>query len=305
MNNAKFDTHQSCLVCNSKRVNHLEKYSKDYLVQCGDCSFVFAERIPTTTELIAHYDSYGRNDYLSPITVKRFHEILDFLEPYRKTNNLIDVGCGIGHFLNIAKERGWNVYGTEFTNEAMKICQAKGISMQQGVLNPENYKKDFFDVIVSFEVIEHINNPLEEVNNFNKILRSGGAVYLTTPNFNSISRYLLKEKWSVIEYPEHLCYYTPQTLNNLFSKFSFRKKWIKTTGVNLSRFQKSLSKKQGPEKGADGKNIPVSHEKSKDEQLRKQIESNKVLTFAKVMTNSFLAISEKGDSMKALFEKKL
>lgn len=303
MKNNTYHTHSKCLLCNSDKLQKLEKYDKDYLVKCSDCAFVFAERVPTLEELIAHYDTYGRNDYLSPITIKRYHEILDFLESYRKTNNLIDVGCGIGHFLSVAKQRGWNVYGTEFTDEAIEICESKGIIMNQGVLDSRNYESIEFDVVVSFEVIEHINNPQTEVANFNKILRTGGCAYLTTPNFNSLSRYILKEKWSVIEYPEHLCYYTPKSLNSIFERNGFSKKWIQTTGINFSRFSSSLNN-QEPEKGADGKNIPISNENSKDEQLRKKIEKNKLLSIAKNSVNRVLTSFEKGDSMKSLFEKK-
>jgi 2-polyprenyl-3-methyl-5-hydroxy-6-metoxy-1,4-benzoquinol methylase len=299
--------HTTCLICGANTIHHLPNYQRGYLSQCKNCSFVFADRIPTLEELIAHYNTYGRNDYLSPITVKRYHEILDFLEPFRQTNNLIDVGCGIGHFLTVAKERGWNVYGTEFTDEAIQICQNKGIKMHQGVLNPKNYPANHFDVAVSFEVLEHINNPLEEIANFNAILRKNGAVYLTTPNFNAISRMLLKEKWAIIEYPEHLCYYTPKTLNKLLNQFGFSKKWIETTGVNLSRLQSSIQKGKpsiAKPKGADGKNIPIANENSKDEQLRRKIEHNVLLKMAKASINGVLNFSGIGDSMKGLFVKK-
>ncbi len=307
MAKTNYNIHQACLICGSNKIEPMPKFHKSYLTKCQDCSFVFAERIPTLEELIAHYDTYGRNDYLSPITIKRYHEILDFLEPLRKTNNLIDVGCGIGHFLTVAKERGWNVYGTEFTDEAIQICQNKGISMHQGVLNPTNYPSNHFDVVVSFEVLEHINNPQEEVANFNTILREGGAVYLTTPNFNAISRLILKEKWAVIEYPEHLCYYTPKTLSSIFKQFGFSKKWIQTTGINFSRFESSMQKKdQEPKinKDESGKNIPIANENSKDEQLRKRIEGNLLLKIAKSSVNGVLNTTRTGDSMKGLFIKK-
>jgi 2-polyprenyl-3-methyl-5-hydroxy-6-metoxy-1,4-benzoquinol methylase len=312
MTTTNYDIHQACLVCGSNKIERLPNFQKGYLTKCQNCSFIFSERIPTLEELIAHYNTYGRNDYLSPITVKRYHEILDFLEPYRKTNNLIDVGCGIGHFLTVAKERGWNVYGTEFTDEAIQICEKKGISMHQGVLNPKNYPSNHFDVIVSFEVLEHINNPQEEVANFNAILRNGGAVYLTTPNFNAVSRLILKEKWAIIEYPEHLCYYTPKTLTRIFKQFGFDKKWIQTTGINFSRFETRMqeknlsSKKTRPKnnKDASGKNIPIANENSKDEQLRKKIEHSILLKIVKASLNGILNTAKTGDSMKGLFIKK-
>jgi 2-polyprenyl-3-methyl-5-hydroxy-6-metoxy-1,4-benzoquinol methylase len=132
------------------------------------------------------------------------------------------VGCGIGYFLEEAKKRGWEVYGTEFTDEAIEICEAKGINMQKGVLSPEDFDPNSFDVITSFEVLEHINNPQEEITNFHKILRKGGLVYLTTPNFNSLLRYRLKSAYNVITYPEHLSYYTKRTIHRLFKNKGFK-----------------------------------------------------------------------------------
>ena len=50
--------------------------------------------------------------------------------------------------------------------EAIKICKNKGIHMQEGKLNPKNYTDEEFDLITSFEVLEHINNPVEEIKNY-------------------------------------------------------------------------------------------------------------------------------------------
>ena len=177
--------HNYCIVCSSGRLEDLEGYSKNYLTKCSDCGFVFAKRIPSERELVEHYDQYGRNDYLSPITIKRYNEILDQFEPYRKTNKLLDVGCGIGYFLEVAKKRGWEVYGTEYTDEAMRICSDKGIEMSHGALEDDTFDSGTFDIITSFEVIEHINNPAEDAQYIHKFLRKGGLFYLTTPNFNS------------------------------------------------------------------------------------------------------------------------
>lgn len=219
--------HRQCLLCGSTSLKPMMRYAAFHLVRCRNCSFIFSQRIPTEEELINHYNQYGRDDYLSPVTVKRFHEILDQLEKFRDTNNMIDVGCGIGYFLEAARDRGWKVFGTEYTDEAVRICRSKGISMQQGKLNPGNYSPGFFDVIISIEVIEHINNPNEEAGNFSAILRKEGAVYLTTPNFNSLSKMILKEKWNVLAYPEHLSYYTPKTIARLFTQHGFEKEKLK------------------------------------------------------------------------------
>lgn len=285
--------HSSCILCGSDSLLKIKGYEQHLLVKCKSCKFVFCEPIPSIEELEEHYKGYGRNDYLSPITIKRYHEILDSFEPYRKTNKLIDVGCGIGYFLEFAKKRGWEVYGTEFTNEAIQICSEKGIKMKKGILDPENYLPEEFDIITSFEVIEHINNPIQELNSFHKLLRKGGLVYATTPNFNSLLRYRLKSDYNIICYPEHLSYYTPNTLKKVFTSVGFKTKKIQSDGISLTRLKTS---------NGDSKQ-PFISEDSDDEKIRTLLENKKHLQLLKKLVNTILTIIGKGDSLKGRFIK--
>ena len=116
-----YTQHNHCLICSSSNLTILPAYQKDYLVQCMSCKFVFCNRIPTNDELLNHYKKYNRGNELSPITLLRYNELLDKFEQFRQTNNILDIGCGDGYFLEAAKNRGWNVYGTEFTDEAIEI----------------------------------------------------------------------------------------------------------------------------------------------------------------------------------------
>ena len=287
-------THKQCLICNSSDLKSIRRYEKHFLIKCNNCSFFFSKKIPTQKELELHYEGYGRNDYLSPITIKRYNDILDGFEKYKKTKKLLDVGCGIGYFLEAAIKRGWQVFGTEYTDEAIEICEKKGITMHKGILKSENYVEESFDIITSFEVIEHINNPIPELTNFHKLLRKGGLVYLTTPNFNSILRYRLKSDYNVICYPEHLSYYTPKTLKNAFLNTGFQMKKIETTGFSLTRLKTS--------KGSS--NEAFISKSSTDEKIRGTIEANKMLQVIKKLINKLLSIIGKGDSLKGYFIKK-
>ncbi len=286
--------HKKCLICSSENLILLEKYKSAHLCKCNSCGFIFSKKIPTEIELEDFYNGYGRADYLSPITIKRYNELLDRFEKFRKTGKIIDVGCGIGYFLETAKSRGWEVYGTEYTNEAIQICKNKGIKISKGKLNSENYNPESFDIITSFEVLEHINNPLEEIDNFSKILRIGGLVYLTTPNFNSFLRYKLKEKYDVITYPEHLSYYTHKTLNNLFKTSNFNKLKFESTGISITKFK---TKKGDVSEGTISKD-------SMDENIRNQIETNKFFSLLKQLINTILTIAKMGDSLKGWYVKK-
>jgi SAM-dependent methyltransferase len=276
-----------CYLCGSNQIIPLSGYERNFLYKCGSCSFVFCNKIPSKIELEAHYFDYPRENAISPITVKRYQLLLDEFERYRLTGNLIDVGCGDGFFLVEAKKRNWNVFGTEFTDQAISNCRSKAIEMTRSPLNPENYPPDFFDVVTSFEVFEHINTPKQELSSFNKILRTGGLLYLTTPNFNSVSRIILRGKWSVIEYPEHLAYYTVKTLGHVTRLLNFRKLRISTTGISISRLAK----------GSGINSISL------DERLRVRIEKRGFLALLKTLINAALNLSQTGDAMKGFFVK--
>lgn len=291
-----YPTHQTCLLCSSRDLIELPKFSNDYLTKCRKCSFVFCKRIPTDQELLAVYAKYPRNHTISPITIKRYHELLDIFESYRKTNKMLDIGCGDGYFLREAKSRGWQVYGTEYTDNAFEIGKQKGIIMHQGVLDPGNYHPNEFDIITSFEVIEHINNPQPEIQNIKKILRPGGVFYVTTPNFNSVSRFLAKKAWNIICYPEHLSYYTAVSMNRFFKNEGFKKIKVETTGISLNRLKVSYDIKSSP---ATSQNKAIT-----DEEIRQKTETNFLFKTIKKSINFFLNLFKIGDSLKAFYQKK-
>ena len=286
--------HEKCILCQSDNLNELVAYKKAFLCQCQSCNFIFSQQIPSTDELDNYYKNYGIHQYLSPITIKRYNELLDQFEPFRKTNKILDVGCGLGYFLEEAKKRGWEVYGTELSEKASEIAANKGINIVKGNLSSNDYAPNMFDIITSYEVIEHINHPKNELVNFNKVLRQGGLVYVTTPNFNSLLRYQLKAKYNIITYPEHLSYYTPQTLKRLFESNGFIKHSIESTGISLTRFKTSRG---------------ISEQKfisarSDDEKIRNQMDNIWYLKISKDIINAILTVLGKGDSLKGLFIKK-
>lgn len=285
--------HEQCLVCSSKRLKQLTGYKRVALLQCRDCGFVFARDIPTVKDLTDYYSGYGTTHYLSPITIKRYNEWLDEFEVYRETGNILDVGCGSGFFLEEAKKRGWHVYGTEFSDELVAICRSKSISMSQGSLNERTFDNLQFDVVISIEVLEHINNPVEEMQHIRRLLRPGGLFYCTTPNFNGISRYWLGDKYNIIDWPEHLGYFTAGTLRKLMNDSGFVTVRIETTGFSFTRFRGSLRLT----------NQKVVSSESDDEKLRKRIEGNALLGFAKTILNWMLNITRTGTSVKGRFTK--
>lgn len=289
-----FEKHQKCLITNAQDLFPLKGYEKDFLVKSKSSGFVFSARIPKEKELVAYYSNYpiGYNAE-SEITKIRTNEVLDQFEKFRSTNNMLDVGCGPGIFLVEAKKRGWKVYGTEYTDKQVEYLNDRDIKTFKGKLTDEAFEPDFFDVIISSEVIEHINNPLEEMQHFNRLLRKGGLVYITTPNFNAIERYLLKGDYEIIEYPNHLCYYTKSTMDLLLQQQGFKKWKLTTTGISIARVKRSLKRK----------NKQSTENVATDEALRESLEVG-YKKYIKKMVNFFLDTFGIGNSLKAWYIKK-
>ncbi len=285
--------HKCCPVCGSANNKILLGYEKDHLSKCKKCGFVFSVQIPSTLDLTNHYSGYGRKDYLSPLTINRYNELLDYFEHYRKFNRILDVGAGIGYFLEEAKKRGWEVYGTEFTDEAILICENKGISMKKGQLYEGMFPAGFFDIITSFEVIEHLVYPKVDIQIIHNLLRKNGALYLTTPNFNSFLRRYLGGKWNVISYPEHLSYFTANSISFLVCNQGFKKIWVKTHGLSLTRLKTSQKKN----------NEKYISPESTDEKLRISLEQNRYKKLIKLTANAVLNTFRLGDSLKCMFVK--
>jgi 2-polyprenyl-3-methyl-5-hydroxy-6-metoxy-1,4-benzoquinol methylase len=287
-----------CYICNSGQFKILHRYHATGLVKCRNCGFVFSKWIPTLESLVAFYNKYPEYHHWNEITSLRYRRIIEGFEKYRQTNNLIEVGSGEGFFLDEAKASNWNVYGTEFIERFIDRCRQRGIVMHQGKLDVSNYKEQSMDIIIWIEVIEHINDPAEELKKFKALLRPGGIVYVTTPNFNSISRMVLREKLNLISYPNHLAYYTPSTLQYLFEHNGFRKVKIQTTGVSPGRIIAALKKGDN-----DEHDTPTIETQQIDEPLRERIESNAFLKTARDLANKILTITKTGDALKGIFQK--
>jgi len=289
------NVHTNCLVCSGSNIKGLKHYEQLGLVKCKNCGFVFMKQITSAEELGEHYKtySYDKERTLSSMTIASYNSTLDEFEPYRKTNRLLDVGCGVGHFLEVARQRGWQVFGTEYSEKAVEIATEKGINMQQGALILSHYEPESFDVITSFEVIEHINNPVEELNKINQLLRPGGLFYCTTPNFNSLLRYWFKERYKVIEYPEHLSYYTRKTLNKVICERGFENVKFKSTGFSLNQVQAATNNLASD----------FQFKTSSDEKLRGNIEKSRLLKLAKNIVNRVLSLTNTGMILKGYYRK--
>lgn len=300
-------THETCPLCGDRVFEALPRFRRTELVKCAGCEGIFAPTIPTHDELVRHYGGYPRGEKLnSPVSIARREELLDRFERYRSHNRILDVGCDIGLILDQARARGWQTFGTEFMQEAVDICQRHGHTMHLGPLEDAALEPGTFDVVVYTEVIEHITSQRSEFPLVHELLRPGGLLYVTTPNFDSVSRRLLADRWEVIEYPEHLVYFTPRTLRDFMIRCGFDVEWIEVTGVSVSRLLASLNRSaDDADADADDAARPGrarTRDIRADELIRRAMEHGP-FSQIKLALNAILHTASLGDSIKAGFRK--
>jgi len=139
-----------------------------------------------------------------------------------KPGRLLEIGAGAGLFLKEAQNAGWECVGTEIMEAAVQFARDRlGLDVRKQSAEELALPDESFDAVAMLEVIEHLWDPRRALAAIRKILRPGGLLVLTTPNFNAFSRLVLGDQWAVISPREHLYYFTAATLDRLLVESGF------------------------------------------------------------------------------------
>lgn len=139
-----------------------------------------------------------------------FRKLRKHIDPSGK--KLLDIGTGKGYLLDVAREFGFDPYGLEIS-ESSAACASKRFpgQVRHGVLQDSSYPENNFDVVTLTDVLEHISEPVPFVLRVTRLLKPGGLVLITTPNFDALSRRMLGGWWYQLKY-EHVTYWSRKSL---------------------------------------------------------------------------------------------
>lgn len=113
------------------------------------------------------------------------------------------------------KKGGWDVKGTEPNQKARSIASHQGIELLE---NSNGLKKQSFDVITLWHVLEHIENLSEFISQLNELLKDNGQIVIAVPNYKSFDAEYYKEFWAAYDVPRHLWHFSQESIVKLFSK---------------------------------------------------------------------------------------
>jgi SAM-dependent methyltransferase len=143
---------------------------------------------------------------------------------HRPDARLLDVGCGNGGFLQLARSAGWVVQGVDFDAVAVSTARSLGLDIRQGGLELlQECEDESFAWISLSHVLEHVHSPMLWLHELHRLLEPGGTLWLQTPNINSLGHARYQEDWRGLEPPRHLALWTLETLCQNLKEVGFRK----------------------------------------------------------------------------------
>ena len=134
---------------------------------------------------------------------------------------LLDVGCGNGAFLNLARTCGWDVIGLDSDPQAAINAAKQGLSVKTGGIEVFDSQSEVFDVITLNHVIEHVHEPVKVLKACHALLKPGGQLWLGTPNIDSFGHERFQKSWRGLETPRHLVIFNRRSLIRALVKAGF------------------------------------------------------------------------------------
>lgn len=136
---------------------------------------------------------------------------------------LLDLGCGGGTYLAVAKSCGWEVVGVDPDPKVVGVARERGYEVHEGGIEVFDGRSELFDAITLNHVIEHLHDPLEVLRSCHRLLKPGGQIYIATPNMESSGRRVFGKNWRGLETPRHLVIFTERSLKGALQVAGFRR----------------------------------------------------------------------------------
>ena len=185
----------SCDYCKSEAFRKKESFThhlgiqdtKSSVIQCKSCKLVSLFPLPTETELEFIYNKYADKkgrvvieqnwaESVYPLRLKK-------LRSFSQGDRLLDIGAGLGTFVSMAIECGFDAIGIEYEKDQCKKAQELfGVHLFNDKI--ENVYQDFrdLDVVNMHHVLEHVHSPRKIFDIVHEVLKPGGIVCFEVPN---------------------------------------------------------------------------------------------------------------------------
>ena len=193
-----------CLICGSGESDLRYRITRFDVLECRPCRQVFLHPLPSEEEIqqlfaslytsgegsvpeLKDYYGFCFEDEPGNPLVEQYEAWLDIIERVQAPGRLLDVGCGTGLFLAVARRRGWQPFGIDESLEATRHARDHfGLEPWVGEFESFADLGESFDLVTGWDVIEHSRRPVKLMQAARRCLAPGGCVSFSTPNQRSI-----------------------------------------------------------------------------------------------------------------------
>ncbi|MCB9423030.1 MAG: class I SAM-dependent methyltransferase [Ardenticatenaceae bacterium] len=207
------------------------------IVECNHCGFVYANPRWSNEKLLEAYTAVEDLTYLQEREGREltFQKHLQALEKHTGPANgrsLLDIGAYIGVFVETAVAAGWNACGVEPSDWAAAEAQKHGIKVIQGTQDAPEIVGQQFDIITLWDVIEHVDDPMEELTKALRRLKPGGWLAVHTMDIDSLTAHLMGPRWPWLM-DMHLFFFSQKTMAAMLEKIGYEVVWSGAQGRYL------------------------------------------------------------------------
>ena len=139
----------------------------------------------------------------------------------------MELGCSHGAFLEQLRDRGWECVGIEPAADVASRAAERGLDVRVGSLesvvatNPQTFAPSSFDAVFAWMVIEHLHDPVATLRLARELLKPGGTLSISVPNFGCWERRALGRVWYALQLPTHLQHFTSASLRRMLEASGF------------------------------------------------------------------------------------
>ncbi len=203
--------------------------------KCRGCELVMLHPVPTADQLPAQGEWWTseRKWYRRRRWLKNIWEPIRFAifgtkqsRLVRQTRRvvpsgkLLDVGCGLGELMEVAKKH-YACVGLDPSPVSAQKIREMGFPIIESTFEEADIPQGEFDVVTMDSVVEHVHSPTEVLQRVNAALRIGGVVFINVPKFGGPAYKRHGQAWNGFRHGYHTFLYTGETLGKLLEKAGF------------------------------------------------------------------------------------
>lgn len=173
----------------------------------------------------------SRREHIFKPRVSRIIELCDKKKYYPST--IIDVGAGHGIFLEewVRKFPNTRAVAIEPSSHHAEICRSKKLEVIEDIAENINDCSFVADLVVCFEVLEHVYDPFSFIKTLSNFVKPGGYIVLSTLGVDGFDIQVLWDKSNSVSPPHHINFLSVNGFYNLFTRVGLTNIEVMTPGI--------------------------------------------------------------------------